>query len=108
MKLALFLLPQAEKDIDSHCEFLTQKSIKKALAFDQAVFETLDRLSEMPLIGTERKFANPKLFGVRMWFVKGFEKYLIFYRVFGNYIEIVRILHSAQDTDLMLEEESIS
>ena len=26
MKLALFLLPQAEKDIDSHCEFLAQKS----------------------------------------------------------------------------------
>lgn len=28
MKLALFLLPQAEKDIDSYCEFLAQKSSK--------------------------------------------------------------------------------
>ena len=108
MKLALFLLPQAEADIDSHCEFFAQKSVEKALAFDQAVFETFDRLCEMPLLGTERNYSNPKLFEVRMWFVKGFEKYLIFYRVFGNYIEIVRVLHSAQDTDSILEEEFIN
>lgn len=37
-----------------------------------------------------------------MWFVKGFEKYLIFYRPFGNYVEVVRILHSAQNRDFML------
>lgn len=96
MKLALFLLPHAEKDIDSHCEFWAEKSVEKALAFDQAVFETFDRLCEMPLVG------------IRMWFVKGFEKYLIFYQVFGNYIEIIRVLHSAQDTDSILEEESVS
>lgn len=108
MKLALFLLPHAEKDIDSHCEFWGEKSVEKALAFDQAVFETFDRLCEMPLVGTEREFTNPKLIGIRMWFVKGFEKYLIFYQVFGNYIEIVRVLHSAQDTDSILEEESIN
>ena len=84
MKLALFLLPRAEADIDSHCEFFAEKSVEKALAFDQAVFETFDRLCEMPLLGTERKCSNHKLLGIRLWFVKGFEKYLIFYRVFGN------------------------
>ena len=108
MKLALFLLPQAEIDIDSHCEFFAKKSAEKALAFDQAVFEAFDRLCEMPLIGTERNFLNPRLLGIRLWFVKGFEKYLIFYRVFGNYLEIVRVLHSAQDTDAILEDESIN
>ncbi|MEK7724093.1 MAG: type II toxin-antitoxin system RelE/ParE family toxin [Acidobacteriota bacterium] len=66
MKLALFLLPQAEKDIDSHCEFLAQKSVEKALAFDQAVFETFDRLCEMPFVGTERDYSNSKLFGIRI------------------------------------------
>ena len=105
MKLTLFLLPHAETDIDSHCEFLAKKSVEKALKFDQAVFETFDRLCEMPFIGTERNYSNPKLFGIRIWFVKGFEKYIIFYRAFGNYIEIVRVLHSAQDTDSILEEE---
>ena len=108
MKLALFLLPRAEADIDSHCAFFAEKSYEKALKFDQAVFESFERLCEMPLIGTERNYKNPKLFGIRLWFVKGFEKYLVFYRVFGNYIEIVRVLHSAQDTDSILEEESIN
>lgn len=108
MKFVLFLLPQAETDIDSHCEFLAKKSIEKSLAFDQAVFETFDRLTEMPFIGTERKYANPKLFGIRLWFVKDFEKYLIFYRVFGNYIEIIRVLHSAQDTNSILDDEFVN
>jgi len=53
MKLASFLLPHAEADIDSHCEFFAEKSVEKALKFDQAVFESIDRLCEMPLLGTE-------------------------------------------------------
>ncbi len=108
MKLALFLLPRAESDIDSHCDFLAKKSVEKALVFDQAVFETLDRLCEMPFVGTERKYSNPELSEIRLWFVKDFEKYLIFYRVFGNYIEIVRVLHSAQDIESILEEEPVN
>jgi plasmid stabilization system protein ParE len=87
MKLTLFLLPHAEADIDSHCKFLAKKSVEKALAFDQAIFDTFDRLCEMPLIGTERIYQNPKLFGIRVWFVKGFEKYLL------NLLSSVRQLH---------------
>ncbi len=108
MKLDLFLLPQAEKDIDSHCDFFAQKSVEKALKFDQAVFESFERLCEMPNIGSVRNYQNTKLLNVRLWFVKDFEKYLIFYQVFGNYIEIIRVLHSAQDIDSILEEETIN
>ena len=108
MKLALFLLPCAESDLDSHCAFIAQKSVEKALLFDHAAFESFERLCEMPFIGSERKYFNPKLFGIRLWFVKGFEKYLIFYRVFDNYIEIVRVLYSAQDIDSIMEDETIT
>ena len=108
MKLALFLLSRAEADLDAHYEFFAQNSIEKALRFDEAAFAAFDRLCEMPTIGSERRFDNPTLFGIRLWFVKDFEKYLIFYRVFGNYIEIVRVLHSAQDTDHIMEDEKIN
>ncbi len=108
MKLALFLLPRAEADLDAHCAFFGNQSIEKALLFDQAVFDSLERLCEIPLVGSERKFYNRKLWGIRLWFVKGFEKYLIFYRVFDNYIEIVRFLHSAQDVDSIMEDENIN
>jgi toxin ParE1/3/4 len=108
MKLALFLLLRAESDIDSHCDFFAKKSVEKALVFDRAVFKTFDRLCEMPFVGTERAYQNPELSEIRLWFVKDFEKYLIFYRVFGNYLEIVRVLHSAQDIESILEEESVN
>ena len=61
MKLSLFLLPRAEADIDAHCAFLAQTSVEKALLFDEAVFDSFERLCEMPLIGSERKFYNRKL-----------------------------------------------
>jgi toxin ParE1/3/4 len=88
--------------------FSLKKSVEKALKFDQAVFETFERLCEMPNIGAERNYENPKLFGVRLWFVKGFEKYIIFYKAFGNYIEIIRVLHSSQNNDSILEDEFIN
>lgn len=50
MKLAIFLLPRAERDIDDHCDFIARRDPEKALAFDSAVFESFDTLSKMPLI----------------------------------------------------------
>ncbi|CAN5561750.1 hypothetical protein BH10ACI2_BH10ACI2_01250 [soil metagenome] len=105
MKLAIFLVPQAEADIDDHCAFIAKTSLEKAVDFDRAVFESFYRLAEMPMMGSDRTYLHPKLLGIRMWFVKGFEKYLIFYRPFGNYIEIVRVLHSSQDREFILSEE---
>lgn len=54
MKLALFLLPKAEADIDSHCAFIGKTNPEKALDFDRAVFDSFDQLCETPLIGAER------------------------------------------------------
>ena len=105
MKLALFLLPKAEADIDEHLAYIAQDNIEKAIEFDVAVFDSFDRLREMPFIGGERTFMNDRLNGLRMWFVKGFENYLIFYRPLGDRIEIVRVLHSAQDRDFIINEE---
>jgi len=107
MKLALFLLPRAEADLDAHCAFIAQTSIEMACRFDDAAFASFSRLCEMPLLGTERRFVNPALEEIRVWFVKDFEKYLIFYRVFGNYIEIIRVLHSAQEIDVIMADEKI-
>lgn len=105
MKLALFLLPKAVTDIDEHVAYIAEDNIEKALEFDDAVFESFDRLRQMPLIGSERASMNEKLTGLRMWFVKGFENYLIFYRPLGDRIEIVRVLHSARDRDFILSDE---
>ena len=104
MKLSLFLRPQAEADIDNAIDFIAKHNPEKALAFDRAVFESFDLLCIMAKIGTPYPTSNRKLNGLRMWFVKGFEKYLIFYIPYGNYLEVFRVLHSAQDRDSILLE----
>ena len=46
-------------------------------------------------MGAPRKIANfPKL---RMWRIRGFEKYLIFYEPLAGGVEIMRVIHAAQD-----------
>ncbi len=34
---------------------------------------------------------------MRKWTVKGFERYLIFYRYTDEYVEVVRVIHAARD-----------
>lgn len=60
----------------------------------------------MPRIGVERAFQNSQLVGVRMWFVQGSERHLIFYRVLDDAIEILRVLHSARDIENIFDEEN--
>lgn len=60
----------------------------------------------MPGIGERRESPNPRLAGLRVWRVEGFEKHLIFYRPAGDGIEIVRVLHGARDIDSILADES--
>jgi toxin ParE1/3/4 len=42
---------------------------------------------------------------VRVWPIKGFDKYRIYYRPLGDRIEILRILHAARDIDAIFEDE---
>jgi toxin ParE1/3/4 len=58
----------------------------------------------MPEIGSRRRFNNPALLNVRVWPVKGFDKYRIYYRPLGDRIEILRILHAARDSDAIFDD----
>jgi len=42
---------------------------------------------------------------VRIWLVKGFEKYLVFYRPTDDVVEILQVLHAARDIDSILSGE---
>ncbi|MGH9841415.1 MAG: type II toxin-antitoxin system RelE/ParE family toxin [Blastocatellia bacterium] len=66
---------------------------------------SVERLAQMPYLGVAHSNDNPALFGLRRWPIKGFEKYLIFYLVLEDVIDIVRILHVAQDIAAILEGE---
>lgn len=97
--------PQAERDIEEAFVYLAERDEDARLDFLFAVEETLELIAANPLIGAERQFDAPELSGIRMWRVKSYEKYLIFYFVRENTIELIRLIHSSLDYNRVLGEE---
>ncbi len=88
-------LPQALVDLVETADYLAQDDIQVADRFFDAFETTLEFIRNMPKIGSIRRFQNN--IDVRMWFVRGFKKSLIFYTENAEEIVILRIIHSARD-----------
>lgn len=67
--------------------------------------QTFRFLAENRYVGATRNFNNSSLKEIRMWRVKGFEKYLIFYQPLTDGVKILHIVHGAQNYNLLFEEE---
>ena len=89
--------PQSRRDVDDAAVFLAEESSAIAFRFLEAVEQTLRGLVKMPEMGALRHYQKPELEGLRMMPVRGFEKYLIFYRPTDDGIEIFRVLHASRD-----------
>ena len=105
MKWRLALRPQADRDINNHFEYIAKDNLEAAMRYYEAAFCAFDVLLTNPHIGPVREFDNTELREVRIWLVKGFEKYLIFYRATDELVEILRVLHAARDIDSILSGE---
>ena len=100
------VLPAADRDLDDQAVYLaTEASLETALRFYDAASTTFGKIASTPGIGERWPSANPRLDGLRVWRIEGFEKHLIFYRMADDGIEIIRILHGARDIDTVLEAE---
>ncbi len=97
--------PKVFDDLLNLSYYISQDSLEAANRFLDACDETFLQIAKMPSIGKRCDFQNSLLKGIRMWFVKGFEKHLSFYLAKENEIEIVRVLHSARDLENILSEE---
>jgi plasmid stabilization system protein ParE len=65
--------------------------------FRVLVDEALSRLSDFPLIGAKRFSSNAVLGDTRMWVLKHFDEYLLFYQPCRGGIRILRIIHAKRD-----------
>ncbi len=97
--------PQARRDLVDHALYISEENLDAAERFLDAAEETFTLLTTQPEMGSPREFKNPRLAGLRMWPVKGFHRYLIFYRPTGDGIEIIRILRGEQDIAAIFEDE---
>jgi toxin ParE1/3/4 len=101
------VLPAADTDLDDQAAYLAREaSLEVALRFYDAAAATCEELARMPGLGERRPTAHPRLEGLRVGRIRGFEKHLIFYRPVADGIEIVRVLHGARDIDRLLVSEA--
>lgn len=88
-------MPQALVDLVETAEYIARDDVEVADRFFDAFEQAIEKISKTPKIGSVRKFRDE--IDVRMWFVPGFEKSLIFYTESADEIVILRVIHSARD-----------
>jgi len=96
--------PQAAADLSDIASYIAEDNLDAAERFLDAAEEAFALLASMPSMGRAVNFQSPAAQGIRVWRVRGFERYLIFYRAVAHGIEIVRVLHAARDIERLFEE----
>src|SRR5436309_3849221 len=102
MNLALRILPAADQDIDDAALYFARDNIELGLRFYDAVDATLRKIHKHPNRHPRYEFSHPRLQNVRKRSVIGFPKYLVFYHVTSNAVEVIRVLHGARDIPSVL------
>ncbi len=97
--------PQAVEAIIDQAAYIGQDSPAAAERFLDAVEVTFADLEKTPRLGRSYESEHPRLTDLRVWRVKGFPKYLIFYRPVPDGIEIIHLLHGARDIPKALQDE---
>lgn len=92
--MSVFVTRLARLDIEEAAAFLAQDDLNVGLRFFDAVESSIELLKSAPRIGRQMTINEED---VRMWFVKGFRKYLIFYTENSSEVKIVRVIHSVRD-----------
>lgn len=93
----------ARRDIHNAADYIANDNPTAARRFYAAVDRTLDSLAD-PESGALYD-VGPNLEGLRVWQVKGFKNYLVFYLPISDGIAVVRILHGARDIEQILAQE---
>ena len=104
MKRSITVSPRAVQDSEEVFAYYTLECKDPALArrFVEAVSDTLQGIEKAPHLGIRWFALNQRLTSLRWKRIRGFTKYLIFYRYEGNVVEVVRILHGARDLEQIL------
>ena len=101
MTLSKHITSDARQNIKDIGWYLEERNPAAARRFVQAIEETAEMLCNNPDLG-ERLRADPTG-QIRYRTISGFRNYLIFYRRVEDILEIVRILHGAQDYEQFFE-----
>lgn len=94
----------AHRDVVEIAKYFVGISPHLGRRFLKAIDLSCHRLRLAPDLGELLSVTESDATGYRCWCVRGFEHYVIFYRISMETIEIVRVAHSAQDMTSRLTE----
>jgi plasmid stabilization system protein ParE len=90
----IIVRPRARDDIDAQAEYLMANvSLGAGMRFLAAVEETCALLADRPFAGARSEHLPNSGLVTRSLPVTGFDKHLILYRPFPDYIDVVRVVH---------------
>jgi addiction module toxin, RelE/StbE family len=93
------ILPKAQEDMAEIVDYLNTLSSKAALAYYDLLIEEISSLSEMPERCALARDAQLRLRGYRVLLVK---KYLVFFVVIGDTVQIRRIVYGRRQYEHLL------
>jgi toxin ParE1/3/4 len=96
---------RALRDLEDRSEYIRQRNPRAALRFIDEAEATFRRLATMPGMGTRYDPELPALAEIRYFPISRFKNDLVFYRPIADGIEVLRVLHGAQDIDGILTED---
>ena len=95
----------AKRHLTQHFVYLAEHaSLGVARRFKSAAQSTFTDLCRMPEMGAQGKVRHAKFRGIRLWHVHGFERYIVAYQPLKDGILVVRVFHSSQDYERVLEQ----
>lgn len=99
MSYEIFKRPQVERDIEECFVRIAEDNLDVGVYFLVAVDDSLEQLAKFPLLGKQSEIQNKQFQNMRMWHVKGYENYLVFYDVdeIKETIEVIRVLYASRD-----------
>lgn len=90
--------PKAVADLEDIWLHIASDNVDAAERLIRQIYDAEDRLAEFPELGRARSELGPD---IRSW---AGGAYIIFYRVDGAAVEVLRILHGARDIGEALDE----
>lgn len=89
---------EARRDLDRYTLWLrTEADAEVAERFARAAIQTFQKLAQTPRLGPAQPSGQAALGELRKWRIDGFAKALMFYRPIEGGIEVLRVVHAAED-----------
>lgn len=101
----IIIRKRAEDAVDAIADRIARDNIQAALRFYDRVEETYERITRWPLIGSRIRVRDRDLADLRTYPIRGYRKYIVFYRPMADGIEVVHVIHGARGIRRVLREQ---